>query len=225
MTETRSLKSPDGKSRQRILALLKQQGALSAQALADELSISAMAVRQHLYALQERQLVGFQEVPQKLGRPQKQWRLTPAADQYFPNAHNDLALELIDAVSQAFGPSGLQTLIDRRTEKQRAKYLKRIGKAKTLATRLKKLAALRSEEGYMASIEPLTGEDTGPGWLLVENHCPVCDAARACQGLCASELQLFRDVLGDNVEVVRVEHILNKARRCAYRITPVTGAP
>jgi len=41
---------------------------------------------------------------------------------------------------------------------------------------------------------------------------------KAIQGLCRSELALFRAVLGPGVEVERTEHILAGARRCAYRI-------
>ena len=57
--------------------------------------------------------------------------------------------------------------------------------------------------------------------MLVENHCPVCAAARVCTGLCREELSLFRQVLGDDVRVERVTHILSGAGRCAYRITAV----
>ena len=58
----------------------------------------------------------------------------------------------------------------------------------------------------------------GDGFLLLENHCPICTAATACQGFCRSELKIFRDALGADVAVERVEHILAGARRCAYRI-------
>jgi predicted ArsR family transcriptional regulator len=54
--------------------------------------------------------------------------------------------------------------------------------------------------------------------LFVENHCPICAAAAACQGLCRSELAVFRAVLGADVTVERIDHILAGARRCAYRI-------
>jgi predicted ArsR family transcriptional regulator len=57
------------------------------------------------------------------------------------------------------------------------------------------------------------------GFLLVENHCPICAAARVCQGFCRSELELFREVLGPGVEVERTEHVLAGGRRCAYRVT------
>ena len=56
-------------------------------------------------------------------------------------------------------------------------------------------------------------------FVLVENHCPICAAARACQGFCRDELGLFRRILvGAKVE--RTEHLLAGARRCAYRIEP-----
>ncbi len=47
-------------------------------------------------------------------------------------------------------------------------------------------------------------EDHG-SYLLVENHCPICAAANACQGFCATELDLFRSVLGPEVHIERVE--------------------
>ena len=63
-------------------------------------------------------------------------------------------------------------------------------------------------------------EKHGRGWLLVEDHCPICAAAATCQGLCRSELQIFARCLGDGARVERVEHVLAGARRCAYLVTP-----
>jgi predicted ArsR family transcriptional regulator len=77
-----------------------------------------------------------------------------------------------------------------------------------------RLAKIRAREGYMAE-----WRRDGDGFLLVENHCPICAAATACQGFCRSELEIFRDALGGDAEVERVEHLLAGARRCAYRIT------
>ncbi|HEV2310721.1 MAG TPA: hypothetical protein VGU73_09365, partial [Acidimicrobiia bacterium] len=58
----------------------------------------------------------------------------------------------------------------------------------------------------------------GDAVLLVEHHCPVCTAAAACTGLCRGELDLFRTVLGDDVEVERTQHLLSGDARCVYRI-------
>jgi predicted ArsR family transcriptional regulator len=54
--------------------------------------------------------------------------------------------------------------------------------------------------------------------LLVENHCPICAAAKECQQFCRSELRVFQQALGDDVRVERVDHILAGARRCAYLV-------
>jgi predicted ArsR family transcriptional regulator len=64
-------------------------------------------------------------------------------------------------------------------------------------------------------------EDDG-SLLLVENHCPICAAATACQGFCRAELDVFRDVLGPDVSITREEHIVSGGRRCSYSIREVT---
>jgi predicted ArsR family transcriptional regulator len=74
---------------------------------------------------------------------------------------------------------------------------------------------MRSEEGYLAESK---SEKDG-SFLLIENHCPICAAAKTCQGFCRSELDIFRALMPD-CAVERVDHLLAGARRCAYRIVP-----
>ncbi len=215
MSATTSKKQAAGRSRRAILDLLKQEGPQDAQALAGRLGISAMAVRQHLYDLEGERLVTFSEEPRPVGRPAKLWRLTPAADRFFPDGHAELTVGLIDSMKQAFGAKGLEKLLTVRAREQVAAYKAAIGNRKTLAARLRALAVLRSEEGYMAEVEKTAG-----GYLLIENHCPVCSAAAACTSLCNKELEVFQETLGDSVVVKRSDHILAGARRCAYLVTP-----
>jgi predicted ArsR family transcriptional regulator len=86
---------------------------------------------------------------------------------------------------------------------------------------------MRDAEGYMAEAQlpPDNGGGGDGSVLLVENHCPICAAARACQNFCRAELDVFRRVLGPDVRVERVEHQLAGARRCAYRIEAVAAQP
>lgn len=60
--------------------------------------------------------------------------------------------------------------------------------------------------------------------LLVEDHCPICIAARSCQGFCRSELQLFQEVVGAEASVIREQHLLAGAARCVYRIARVASS-
>lgn len=208
------------RTRRAIIDILKREDPQDAATLAGRLDLSAMAVRQHLYALRDEKLVTYGEQPRPLGRPAKLWRLTAAADSFFPNGHADLTIDLIQAMKQAFGDKGLDRLLAVRSRAQVEAYGKRVKPGDSLPKRLAALAELRSEEGYMAEAR----KSTDGGYLLVENHCPICSAAAACSGLCGAELEVFKKVLGDDVEIERSDHILAGARRCAYRVTRAAKA-
>src|ERR1700737_5202139 len=72
------------------------------------------------------------------------------------------------------------------------------------------------------AIGPATMQGDG-SFLLIENHCPICAAAKTCQGFCRSELELFRAAFGTEALVMRQEHLLSNGRRCVYRVTSREG--
>lgn len=200
------------RTRRAVVNRLKQSGAMDSQELAAALGVSAMAIRQHLYALQSEHLVTYSESARAMGRPVKLWRLTPAADRLFPDGYAELTLGLIESVREAFGEAGLSKLLDLRTAHQLAAYEAEILPDSTLRQKLERLASLRTAEGYMAEVQQL--EDGS--FLLLENHCPICAAAALCNGFCERELAVFQQVLGQKIE--RTEHIVAGSRRCAYRV-------
>jgi predicted ArsR family transcriptional regulator len=204
----------DPKTRRAIVYLLKTQGPLTSAQLADRLGLTAMAIRQHLYALQAEKFVTVEERPVPIGRPAKHWQLTAEADRFFPDAYSELSLSLIGALGDAFGPEGLKRVLETRYARQLATYVERISPSASLRGKLQQLARIRTEEGYMAEVKP-----GGKGsFLFIENHCPICVVATQCQGFCTAELDLFRKVLGPEVGIEREEHIISGARRCAYRV-------
>lgn len=202
----------------RILHLLKTHGAQETSAIASHLSMSAVGTRKLLNHLWTEDLIDFEDRRGRVGRPRRHWHLTAAAAARFPDTHEDLTIEIISAVRQVFGEDGLDRLIRAREADTLIRYRRECAGRTSLADRLNKLAAIRTREGYMAEV---TQQQDG-SWLLIENHCPICAAARTCQGLCRSELQVFQLVLGDMVTIRRAEHVLTGARRCAYIITPLT---
>lgn len=203
------------RTRQGILHLLKQLGPTDAKTLAGRLQVSAMAVRLHLYELQREQLVGFAEERRPTGRPAKLWSLSPLAARFFPDGHADLAMGLLGAMREVLAGATLLKLLAARGRRQLAAYRKRVSASAPLAQRLASLARIRTEEGYMAEKKFLADG----AFLLAQHHCPIQLAASSCSGLCASELEVFRKVLGPRVTVERIEHIPSGARRCAYRIS------
>ena len=218
-----SVPSVKRSTRRAIVKLLKTEGAMDSGRLARRLRLTPMAVRQHLYALQREKLVASEERRVPIGRPAKHWRLTRKADGLFPDAYAELNLALIEAVGSAFGPRGLQRVLESREAKQRTDLARRIVPSAPLKERVLQLARVRTEEGYMADARP----DGRGGFLLIENHCPICAAATACQGFCTTELDLFRAVLGPDASVERMEHIVSGDRRCVYSVRPgsASGIP
>src|SRR5258708_7265793 len=191
----------ESRTRRAIVKLLKTEGALDSARLARKLRVTPMAVRQHLYALQKEKMVNAEERPVPVGRPAKFWRLTREADRLFPDAYAELSVALIDAVGETFGPSGIDRLLQTRLARQKQEYAARIDRDAPLAKKLHQLAKVRSDEGYMAQV----ARDGRHGFIFVENHCPICAAAAACQGLVATEIQLFESALGTAVHISRTE--------------------
>ncbi len=202
------------RAKNKILQTLKWKGPQPAADLAEQLQVSPMAIRQHLQSLLSEQLVTYAESKQAVGRPLKLWQLTDKAMSLFPNHHADLVVKLLENVTQVFGVEGLKALIQQRTQGQIKTYAAQISGNLNWRERVAILAEIRTQEGYMAEVI----EESPSTFLLVENHCSICAAAKNCLQLCDSELQVFKEILGFKVNVERVEHILSGDRRCTYRI-------
>jgi len=202
-------------ARDKILHYLKTKGPQSANDLAQRLGVTPIAVRQHLVALQDDGLCEYEDERRPVGRPARIWRRTRKADERFPDSHSELAISMLNAVRAAYGEEGVKRLMQERVKQLASNYSARMSSAdRSVEARAERLAAMRSEEGYMAEAIRCEGGEV----LLVENHCPICTAAETCAGICDAELDLFRIVLGDGVSVVREEHIISGDRRCSYRI-------
>ncbi len=206
---------PSSAAAERLLGLIKRRGPQRAADLAAALAITPEAARQQLVRLAHEGLVAPTLERGGVGRPAQFWALTAAGEARFPDAHAELTVRLIEAVRSELGDDALERIIVARERDARRLYDAEMQGAVGVAERVARLAAIRAREGYMAEWR----EDEA-GFLLVENHCPICAAAAACKGFCRAELEVFQDVLGPEVAVQRTEHILLGARRCAYRITP-----
>jgi predicted ArsR family transcriptional regulator len=199
------------------LFLIKTRGPQTAQQLAALLDLTSMGARKQLEAWQEKGLLTYEDVADKPGRPSRRWMLTDAGHARFPDRHADLTVQLIDQVRQLFGDTGLDKLIASRESASEQQYRQHLRDAGDLPGRVAALAQARAVEGYMAEVEP---QDDG-SLLLIENHCPICAAAKQCQKFCRSELEVFQRVLGPDCSVGRVEHMLAGARRCVYVIKKI----
>lgn len=199
---------------EQILFLLKTRGPKTAQQLAELLDLTSMGARRQLEAALEKGLVRFEDVADKVGRPARRWLLSESGHARFPDRHADLTLTLIAQARAVFGEAGLERLIAARESAIEAHYRMEVEDQQGLPARVHALARARDAEGYMAEVE----EGADGSVLLIENHCPICAAARECQNFCRSELEIFQRVMGEDCTVERAEHQLAGSRRCVYVI-------
>jgi predicted ArsR family transcriptional regulator len=202
-------------AKRRVLEHLKRAEGATAAELAAALNLTEAGIRQHLDRLEDH---GFVERrpggPRARGRPPGHWSLTPLAAELFPDRHADLTVELVDSIRAAVGEAGLDRVIGARVERQRSAYRRVVPDVTApLPRRVAALARQRTAEGYMAEARA-----DGDTVLLIEHHCPICQAAAACTGLCRGELELFRSVLGADVDVERTQHLIAGDPRCVYRV-------
>jgi predicted ArsR family transcriptional regulator len=201
-------------TKRRIIERLKRVESATATGLAAEFGLTDTALRQHLDALEEVGMVTRSIAePTGRGRPPVHWQLAPAAAGAFPDRHGELSVDLITSMRQTLGDKALDRVIAARADRQAAGYALALGDTKDVAVRVRRLADLRSDEGYLAEVAP-----DGDAYILIEHHCPIRDAAAACGALCSAELDAFRRALGPGVTVTRTQHVLAGDRRCAYRV-------
>src|SRR5262245_32550229 len=197
----------------RFLVLLKTRGPQTAAELGKALGVTGEAARQQLVRLAAGGLVVASTEPRGVGRPAQVWALTEAGHARFPDSHAELTAQLIRSIREQLGEDVLERLIESRAAESRESYAAALEGSADLGERVARLAEARTREGYMAE-----SAAEGQGYILVENHCPICVAATTCQGFCRAELETFRAVLGPDASVERAEHIVAGDRRCAYRI-------
>lgn len=210
-------------TRHAILDILKREGPQDARTLARRLSVTPMAISLQLSSLEEEKVVASEADPTRLprrGRPMRLWRLTEAANRAFPDAHALLTVGLLNSLQEVYGKQGVEKLLEVRTRQNLDEYGQAMPIGGGLREKVKALAALRDREGYMTEVKPALGG----GFLLIENHCPICTAAKTCQGICHSEMQVFQSLMGKATQVTREEHFLSGDRRCVYSIRSTGSA-
>ena len=183
------------KNQEQILRRLKTRGPQSVKILSNQLDMTTMGVRQHLADLGRKGVVKqTQEEKQTRGRPVRLWKLTKSGHENFTDSDSQITLELIEAVRSSLGEDSLDVIIEERHKPLLRKYKSEMDEAgQTLELRIKKLAELRNQEGYMAEVRL-----TPTGWLLIENHCPIRSIAE-----CVSQNWKFSENCSEGVEKLR----------------------
>ncbi len=207
----------DTSTRRQILQLLRTEGNLTAQQLADKVEITSMGVRRHLTTLERDGLIRMQPQRQPTGRPTYVYSLTEAGLETFPKSYDLLATQVLDVVRATEGDDRVAQIFAGRMEQLYEQFAPRM-LGKNLAARVQELAKIQEESGYMARWEKVKG-----GYFLKEQNCAIYRVACRFQDACQFEIELFRRLLDADLE--RVEHQVKGDLACTYFIPETSFRP
>ena len=217
---TKSLENiTDGFSepKKKLLYYLKIMQQAGLDELANVMKISRMAVHKHLTLLQKRGLVESIETRGHVGRPRMVYQLTSQSKTVFPKSYSAIATHALDFIERNMGKEAVTKVLRERQSELFDQYYKRL-KDLDFDERVKELASIRDEEGYMAESKKTSkssasrrgdegsggsGEGQGGGGgkhVLLEYNCPIIHIAEKHWEACSTEAELFEKLLGADIE-------------------------
>ena len=214
--------SHDGLDRE-ILVALRDMGASAPERLASRVGVSRASVLLRLRWLESHGSVVRQAIRHGVGRPRHLYDVTAEAQRSLPANYDGLATTLLESIAEIGGDDLIEQVFQARRrlmgDRIRARFAQALGPSSTLAARVRELAVIQDESGYLCRATAVDGID-GP-LELREANCAIIGAAAGHPAACRAEIQLFEDVL--QARVTRVTHIARGDRACTYRIEPHEG--
>ena len=183
---------------------------MTAHQLAASFGVSAVAARKHLEALERAGFVRVQRLRRPTGRPAHLYVLTENAESLFPQRYRDLLLAVLVEIGAEHGRERVEDLLRAVYARTVPSYRARLV-GQDLAMRVRELARIREEEGYMPSVEA-----DGQLFVLREHHCPIRAVAERYPEVCRCERELFQESLG--VPVLCRATIAQGEPACEFRV-------
>ena len=201
-----------------ILAEIKRSQGLSVAELCKRVNLSYMGVKQHCISLEKDGYLDTWRRPKGMGRPEKAYRLTARAQDFFPSEYTNLTCQILDSVLTVYGPAAPEKILFQIYQNQSAFLRGRI-EGVTLEERARSLATWRAQEGYMAEyyFNPDVREHQ-----IIEYHSPVLSILDRLPIVRELEEKLFENIL--QARVVRNEERISGLYKCFFTLIPTNGA-
>lgn len=190
---------------------IKRTQGIAVGEIAGRIGMSYMGVKDLCTDLARRGLLDTWREPQPKGRPKMLYRLTQRAHELFPTASNGATIAVLEAAQKLYGATAPEKLLLVLFQGKAEAYGTKL-KGDTLAERVKSLARLRDQEGYMSE-----WEEAADGALrIVEHHSPILDLLQAFPIVARLEGEMFKRILG--VPVRREEETVSGLYCCTLHI-------
>jgi DeoR family suf operon transcriptional repressor len=203
-----------GKTQQELLRLLNNtKEGLTNFELADLLSISRTAVKQHLVSLQSSHFIDFGTMDKTGGRPTQKYILTSSGKELFPRQYSFFAKMLIETIEEVKGTNGLEKIFHKMGENISKKYLPILADMRQ-KERVEKVAEILSTLGYEAEVveKRKKKEDS----IIEISNCVYHELAISCKEVCSFDKKLIENLTGKKAELKSCINL--GAEKCCFAI-------
>jgi predicted ArsR family transcriptional regulator len=197
----------ESSTRERVLAAISERGPITAATLAEDLGLTAPAVRRHLENLADAGLIAEREpatTSRGRGRPARSYVISDAGHQALDSDYDHLATEALRFLAAEAGDDAVRRFAETRVAALEERYAAELATAgDDPSARVDALVAALTRDGFAASARPV-GDPAGgsrlTGIQLCQGHCPVQHAAREFPAFCDAETDAFSRLLGVHVQ-------------------------
>src|SRR6187200_641072 len=176
--------------KKKLLYYLKIMQQAGLEELANVMKVSRMAIHKHLELLQKRGLVEAIETRGHVGRPRMMYQLTSQSKTVFPKSYGAIATHALDFIERNMGKEAVEKVLQERQSELFDQYYNRL-KDLDFDERVKELAKIRDEEGYIAESKKESKSGGGGKYVLLEYNCPIIHIADKHWEACSTETELF----------------------------------
>lgn len=202
-------------TRERILELILERREVRVEELADELSITAAAIRRHLDHLRADGLVDARTVRQPTGRPFYSYFPTEAAQGKLPPSYADLLRRMLEGIGEREEVVG--AVMESIAEALAARHREDLVDAPMSAEeRIDAVTHSLREDGILDTWRAETD-----GFHLTNGTCPYIKAAEISTLPCESDRKAIEILLGGEVE--QLHRIVDGSPVCEYLVRALRG--
>jgi predicted ArsR family transcriptional regulator len=195
-----------------ILAEIKRSQGLSVSQLCERINLSYMGVKQHCVALEKDGYLDTWRRPKGMGRPEKAYRLTVEAQEFFPSEHTNFTGEILRSLEEVYGPAAPEKILYQIYQNQTKKLQARVSGG-SLEEKCRSFASLRDQDGYMS--EYYFNPDL-QRHQIIEYNWPMLAIAEQFKILVQLENSLLETVLGARVQ--RQQERVSGLYKCQFTL-------
>jgi predicted ArsR family transcriptional regulator len=203
-------------ARGKIVAALRGRHGASAFDLAREFGLSANAIRQQFVLLERDGLVTGYSVRRGKTKPTVEYKLTPAAEKYFPQHYDRMLNAVLREIRATGGDAAVQAIFTSMGRRQSERLNARIAEL-PVADRVAALTTLLRDSGVEAEAEQTAG-----GFTIREHNCPYSKTVGEHPEICSVIHSVMQDVVAPGVK--QTDSLATGGTECRFEITTPNDA-